>query len=79
MEKIKQTHEPKNLRGVVKDCTRLNIRKQPTLNSEIITTIVSGTYVNIETSNPDEDWVLVNVKDLKGYCMSKYIELQQVY
>lgn len=81
-EKKEVTEEPKQeqkpvkepevrvLRGVVQNCTRLNIRKGPSKETEIVGVLSAGIVTVVEeTESPD--WY----KTKKGYVMKKFIKL----
>ena len=62
-----------NKKGVVDNCSNLNVRKDASKESEVLCTISKGT--NVEIFN-DEDpvWYNVRTSDIdNGYCMKKFI------
>lgn len=62
--------------GVVK-CKKLNVRKNPNLESEILTTVTEGDNVelDIEVSNREFYKVLTESKE-EGFCMKKFISIK---
>lgn len=63
--------------GVVCNCKKLNIRKEPDTDSEVIATIPIGTEVEIDPDKLFEidDWFYVCTSaGIEGYCMAEYIE-----
>lgn len=57
--------------GKVVDCTKLNVRKDPSTDADIITVIDNGTEVKVlETV---KDFVKVEIESVTGYCVKKYI------
>ena len=57
----------------VVNCNKLNVRKEPNANSEIVTVLDEGATVEI-ISTDIRGFRKVKTTDLKGYCMSFYIE-----
>lgn len=69
------TVEKKMTIGVVTDCIKLNIRKEPTIESESLRVISVKDKVHILDEKTTNDWVAVQLDDgTKGYTMSKYIK-----
>jgi len=64
-------------RGIV-NCPRLNLRKEPNINSEVITVLLQNLTVIINDEVNDFYNVTVYIGDsiFNGYCMSKYITLE---
>lgn len=60
--------------GVIDNCSRLNIRVEPSLEAEVLTIVTKGTPARIKTiSNPE--WYAVQVNKYEGYCLKKYVSL----
>lgn len=60
--------------GVVNNCTRLNLRKQPSTTSKVINILDSGDKVEIDDANSTEDFYKVLTESgIEGYCMKEYI------
>lgn len=66
--------------GVVTDCLRLNIRKEPSPNGEVLTVIdaLSEVMVDINGSS-DAFYKVCTIAGIEGFCMKKYIALREVY
>lgn len=64
--------EPKII-GIVSDCTRLNVRANPSKLAEVLMVINSGKEVEILPS-PNGSWYSVIVDGIKGYCMKRFIK-----
>lgn len=60
----------------VANCARLNIRKDPNKNSEILTIVNLGDCVEVDPDNDTSSWYHVFVGDIEGYCMKAYIAIQ---
>ena len=60
---------------VVSNCSRLNIRKKPNLNANVVCVVNAGTELTVAQpfKNGDE-WMRVSTKDgVEGHCMRKYV------
>ena len=63
--------------GFVDNCESLRIRQVPNPVGEILTTISSGTEVEIDLNNSTNDFYKVcTATGLDGYCMKKFITLR---
>ena len=63
--------------GFVDNCESLRIRQVPNPVGEILTTISSGTEVEIDLDNSTNDFYKVcTATGLDGYCMKKFITLR---
>ena len=62
--------------GVVYKCEKLNLRKKPTKDSDILTVVTADTeleIIDIDKSS-GKDWYKVQTEDgLIGFCMKNYI------
>ena len=77
-----EIEEPKTIFGIVK-CTKLNVRKEPNVDSEVIEIIKEGTKIKIY--GEDDDFYIVNDIDNGGelikqlpdnaYCMKEFIDI----
>lgn len=64
--------------GVVTDCLKLNIRKEPSANSGIVCAIDCLTEVTIdEKESTDEFYKICTVSGIEGFCMKKFIAIRQ--
>lgn len=63
--------------GIVTDCLKLNIRKEPNPNSRIVCAIDCLTEVVIdEEESTDEFYKICTVSGVEGFCMKKFITIQ---
>ena len=70
---VEPTPEPKTYATV--NCSKLNVRKGPSIHSNPLCIVESGTTMEIETFN--DEWVKVVTPDgVSGYCMKKFIDLK---
>lgn len=70
-EEIKEEPKPvtKVSRGKVVNCERLNVRKGPSTDTEVVNVLVVGTVV--ELVNKGKEWH----RTKEGYVMAKYIKV----
>lgn len=71
-----ETYAPKDRYGVVVDCAKLNIREQPSTESEVVGQIDASTELVIQFYEDEEDsafYKICTVSGIEGYCMKRYI------
>ena len=74
VEKVVESNPEPKTYGVV-NCSKLNVRKGPSIHSNPLCIVESGTKMEIETFN--NEWVKVVTPDsVSGYCMKKFIDLK---
>ena len=65
---------PKPIYGVV-NCSKLNIRRGPSIDTASLCIVEGGSKLDIEQYN--EEWLKVLTEDgISGYCMNKFIDEQ---
>ena len=65
---------PKPVYGVV-NCSKLNIRRGPSMDTTSLCIVEGGSKLDIEQYN--EEWLKVLTEDgISGYCMRKFIDEQ---
>ena len=75
---VKEEVEPKKVEipkpatktGKVIDCERLNVRKGPSTDYEVVSVLKVGTVIEIEKVPETKEWYKTN----DGYVMAKYIK-----
>lgn len=66
--------EPIPVKGVVVDCKKLRLRKEPNLEGEILVLLNNGDSVTVDLDNSTEEWIKVSTENnIDGYCMRKFI------
>ena len=72
------TVEPtvKHVEGMVVNCARLNVRKEPNKNATVIRVLDNGNVVMIDLENSTEDFYKVSTPSGEGYCMKNFIEVK---
>lgn len=75
-EIIEEVSKPEKCRkGFVSGCKRLNIRKKPNINSDVVCVVDAGTELLIIKSDSTNEWFeVIEADGEKGYCMKKYVK-----
>lgn len=63
--------------GVVTDCLKLNVRKKPSADAEILVIIDALSEVMVDVDASTNDFYKVAVDGVEGFCMKKYIALRK--
>ena len=68
--------EPKEEKGKVANCERLNLRKEPNTNCDIVDVLEKGTEMTILSDDilTPIGWYKVTVNGVGGFVMRKFIE-----
>ena len=62
--------------GVVTECVKLNVRKEPDVSADVLTTILLGTEVLVDEANSTEDFYkIVTGAGVEGFCVKKFINI----
>lgn len=63
--------------GIVTDCVKLRVRKQPNTSSDVIHELEVSSEVMVDkTKSTDEFYKVCTAAGLDGYCMKKFITLK---
>lgn len=78
-EAVEETVEvkPNIAEGKVVKCTRLNVRKNPKKDAEILKVITTNTRVTIDLDNSNKSWYKLVGGELAGYVMKEFIEISK--
>ena len=63
--------------GVVTDCLKLNVRKEPSDDGEVLDIIDALSEVKVDIDASTKDFFKVNAAGVEGFCMRKYIALRR--
>ena len=64
--------------GVVANCIRLNVRKDPSLEADIVCTIPCLTELEVnEKDSTDDFYKVITPDNVSGFCMKKFIVIRQ--
>lgn len=76
---VEETEEVvEDIIGVVTDCLKLNIRKEPNKDSEVVTIVACLDELKIDPDASTNDWYAVcTVAGIEGFCMKKFVAVRQ--
>lgn len=67
---------PEPTKGIVVDCARLNVRKKPNADAEVVHIIERSAKVLIDEENSTKSFYKVCTEvGVEGYCMKQFIEI----
>lgn len=71
--------EFKPILGAVTDCAKLNVRAKPSLKADVVLVIDNGVKVYIDKKKSTKEFYCVcsDDGDTIGFCMKKYITIEQ--
>ena len=65
---------PKTINGVVANCTKLNIRKDPSIQAEILGVVNVDSEMKIDMDKSNDKWFYVSTAvGIDGYCMRDFV------
>lgn len=65
---------PKTINGIVANCTKLNIRKGPSTNAEILGVVNVDSEMKIDMDKSNDKWFYVSTAvGIDGYCMRDFV------
>ena len=62
--------------GVIVGCTMLNMRKEPSKDSDVVTILSKSDSVQVYLDESTEDFYKVRIVDKEGYCVKDFIEIK---
>lgn len=72
--------EPKFVEGVVANCIALNIRKSPSMDTDVIHVADAGCRVTIDLEHSTDEWyrvVKIFDEEVYGFCMKVFVTLSR--
>ena len=64
--------------GVVVNCSLLNIRKEPSMNADVIVLASVHDELRINESISTDEWFAVcTASGVEGFCMKKFVDIRQ--
>lgn len=78
-EQVMQPAEtPAVIVGVVSDCKKLNIRKAPNKDADVVCVVTEDTELTIAPHSVDKPWYRVTTTDgVKGFCMREFVTISR--
>ena len=74
-EHMEDTLKLEIVEGVLKDCVRLNMRKEPSKESEIVCVIDETVEFTVDLTHSTDDFYKVYTNEHNGYCMKQFINI----
>lgn len=75
-EEVVEEPVVETLYGIIKGCSKLNIRKKPNTSADVVCIVNEGTEVKINTDGVNGWYGVCTANGIEGYCMSKFVELK---
>lgn len=74
----KEKVEPKTtpIFGVVDNCELLNVRANPSLKAEVVTTVAQGTKLEIDKRESRKDFWKVKTDKFEGFCLKEFVTVE---
>lgn len=64
--------------GIVKDCARLNVRREPSMESDVLVTVTLGDEIDVFQDKSDADWYAVcTAAGVEGFCMRNFVNVSE--
>lgn len=63
-------------KGVVSNCSRLNVREKGSMKSNVLKVIDAGTEVDILEIPSKGQFYKIKIEDIIGYCVKDFIEVK---
>lgn len=71
------TSKEENKIGIVGNCDSLNVRKQPTVSANVVTTLPVLTEVIVDDKASTDDFYKISTNDgVTGFCMRQYVSIK---
>lgn len=75
---IEDAVEEETVVGVVIGCEKLNIRKGPAINSDVLCTVPVNAVLVIDVNESINEWYsVITESGCNGYCMKKYVKVSE--
>ena len=76
VQEVKIVEPVKEVKGVVVNCARLNVRKDPEPKAEILCAVDANSELMIDKANSTEDFYKVyTAAGIEGYCVKYFIAI----
>ena len=76
IEEVEET-KPEPKIGIVTDCIKLNVRKNPDPNAEIVCEVSAATDLMIdEEQSTDTFYKVFTAAGVEGYCMKRFVAIK---
>lgn len=73
-ETVETVTLPKTVHGIVANCSKLNVRENATMSSDIICVLDAATEIEVNVARSTGDWLYIyTAAGIEGYCMRKFV------
>ena len=73
-ETVETVTLPKMVHGVVANCSKLNVRENATMSSNIVCVLDAATEIEVNVARSTGDWLYIcTAAGIEGYCMRKFV------
>lgn len=73
-ESVETVAVPETIRGVVANCSKLNVRAKATMTSEIVCVLDAASEIEVNVARSPADWYYIcTAAGIEGYCMRKFV------
>lgn len=73
-ETVETKSLPKTVSGVVANCSKLNVRAEPSLFADVVCVLDAETDIKIDVAQSNRDWFKIYTAiGAEGYCMRKFV------
>lgn len=71
---IQKEVTPNRIAGIVVDCTKLNVRTEPSIVADVVCVLDVDSELEVDLNKSNNDWYKIcTAIGAEGYCMRKYI------
>lgn len=75
-ETVETVTLPEIVEGTVTNCSKLNVREKPSINSDVICVLDAMSEIEVNLSKSTDKWVRVHTAiGAEGYCMREYVDI----
>ena len=75
--KVEEPEVNSDIIGIVASCGRLNVRRKPSVKSEVVYEALIGSELVIDLDKSTDEWFKVcTPAGIEGFCMKQFVEIQ---
>lgn len=70
-----EAESPETVTGIIVNCARLNVRKNPEFDADVLCVLDKDTEVEIDMAQSTSDFFrIVTASGVEGFCMRQFVE-----
>lgn len=74
-ETVQTVPLPKTVSGIVVDCSKLNVRSEPSLFADVVCVLDVASEIKIDVAQSHNEWFKIcTAAGTEGYCMRKFVK-----